>query len=86
MGVPVIVAALLMSGIVVLAFLGILYGDLRSSISLVKLAVLAMSAFVLNVVSFVVAALVSIVVFFSVKSVFVAMAAPVSIVVSFVVG
>jgi hypothetical protein len=47
---------------------------------------LAMSAFVLNVVSFVVAALVSIVVFFSVKSVFVAMAAPVSIVVSFVVG
>ena len=86
MGVPVIVAALLMSGIVVLAFLGILYGNLRSSISLVKLAVLAMAAFVLNVVSFVVAALVSIVVFFSIKSVFVAMTAPVSIVVSFVVA
>ena len=89
MGVPVIVATLFMSGNVVLvAFLGILYSNLRSSISLVKLAVLATAVFVLNVVSFVVAALVSIVVFFPVKSVFVAMrlaGALASIVGSFVV-
>ena len=85
MGVPVIVAALLLSGIVVFAFFGILYGDLRSSMSLVTLVVVAMMAACVSiVVTFVAAALVSIVVSFSVKFLFVAMAAPVSIVVSFV--
>ena len=78
MGVLVIVAALLISGIVVLAFLAIMACDsnsiplLRSSLLVVMSVVVAM------------AAPVSIVVSFFVTSVVVAMAAPVSIVVSFV--
>ena len=78
MGVPVILAALLISGIVVLAFLAIMACNsnsiplLRSSLLVVMSVVVAM------------AAPVSIVVSFFVTSVVVAMAAPVSIVVSFV--
>ena len=69
------------------AFLGILYGVLRSSMSLVTLVVVAMAAVLVSiVVSFVAAVLVSIVVSFSVKYVFVAMASPVSIVFSFIVA
>ena len=91
LGVPVIVAALLISGIVVLAFLAVTSCDsnsirlLRSSISVVTSFVVAMTALVSIVVSFVVAAPVSIVVSFLINSIIVAMAAlPVSIVVSFV--
>ena len=90
MGVPVILAALLITGIVVLAFLAIMACDsnsiplLRSSLSVVTSVVVAMAAPVSIVVSFIVAALVSIVVSFFVTSVVVAMAVPVSIVVSFV--
>ena len=90
-GVPIIVTALLISGIVVLTFLAITVCDsnsirlLRSSISVVTSFVVAMVVLVSIVVSFVVAAPVSIVVSFVVNSVVVAMAAPpVSIVVSFV--
>ena len=86
MGVPIIVAALLISGIVVLAFLAIMACDsnsiplLRSLLSVVTSVVVAMAAPVSIVVFFVVSALVSIVVSFFVTSIVVAMAAPVSIV------
>ena len=92
LGVPVIVAALLISGIVVLAFLAVTSCDsnsirlLRSSILVVTSFVVAMAALVSIVVCFVMAASVSIVVSFVVNFVVVAMAAPVSIVVSFVVA
>jgi hypothetical protein len=98
MGVPVIVAALLISGIVVLAFLAIMFLNsnciraLRSLRLVVTSVVVAMAALVSIVVSFVVtsvvvamAALVSIVVSFVVTSVVVAMTALVSIFVSFVI-
>jgi len=91
LGVPVIVAALLISGIVVLSFLAFTVFNsnsirlLRSSISVVTSFVVAMAVLVSIVVSFVVAAPVSIVLSFVVNSVVVSMAAPpVSIVVSFV--
>jgi len=92
-GEPVIVAALLTSGIVVLAFLAVTSCDsniirlLSSLISVVTSFVIAKAALLSIVVSFVVAVPVSIVVEgFVVNSVIMAMAAPLSIVVSFVVA